>query len=125
MKTGVAVQSMVAFAPAAPIVGACVSTTVMVWLTVALWLPQAFVASQLLVMILVQLLPLVTSPRLLTVAPAHASVAVGGVKLGDAVHSIVAFAPAAPIVGVGQVTVVVFVHGGTFMPKGPLPLIFN
>ena len=33
------------------------------------------------------------------VAAPHASLAVGAVNDGDAVHSIVAFAPAAPIVG--------------------------
>jgi hypothetical protein len=60
-----------------------------------------------------------------TVAPAQSSVAVGGVNVGVAVHSIVAFAPGAPIVGVGQVTVVVLVQGGTLICKGPVLLIFN
>ena len=41
----------------------------------------------------------VTSPKLFIVAPLQASVAVGAVKLGVAVHSIVASAPAEPIVG--------------------------
>ena len=41
----------------------------------------------------------VASPSRLTVAVPHASVAVGAVKDGVAVHSIVAFAPAKPIVG--------------------------
>ena len=36
VNDGVAVHSIVALAPALPIVGACVSLTVMVWLTVAL-----------------------------------------------------------------------------------------
>ena len=41
----------------------------------------------------------VASPKLFTVAPLQASVAVGTVKLGVAVHSIVALAPWPPIVG--------------------------
>jgi hypothetical protein len=36
---------------------------------------------------------------MLTVAPLHASVAVGAVKLGEAVHSMVALSPALPITG--------------------------
>ena len=43
-----------------------------------------------------------------TVAAVHASVAVGGVKLGVAGQEIVPFAPGDPIVGVGQVTVTNF-----------------
>src|SRR5258705_10224035 len=43
-----------------------------------------------------------------TVAPLQASVAVGAVNDGEAVHSIVASAPAAPIVG-GVVSVTVIV----------------
>ena len=60
-----------------------------------------------------------------TVAPSQASDAVGGVKLGVAVHSIVRLPPAAPIVGVGQVTVVDLVQGGTLICNGPVLLIFN
>ena len=41
----------------------------------------------------------VASPKLFTVAPLQASVAVGAVKLGVAVHSIVALAPAEPMFG--------------------------
>ena len=41
----------------------------------------------------------VTSVSWLTVAPLQASVAVGGVNDGEAVHSIVALAPAALITG--------------------------
>ena len=63
--------------------------------------------------------------RIFTVATPHASVAVGAVKLGVAVHSKVAFAPGAPMVGVGQVTVVVLVQGGILMCNGPVLLIFN
>ncbi len=46
VKLGEAVQSIVASRPAAPIVGACVSTAVIVCVLVAEWLPQASVASQ-------------------------------------------------------------------------------
>ena len=99
VKLGVAVHSIVAFAPACPIVGACVSTTVTDWLLVAEWLPQASVASHVLVITLKQELPVVVVLTMFTVAPLQASAAVGAVKLGVAVHSIVAFAPACPIVG--------------------------
>jgi len=52
-------------------------------------------------------LPAVTSaPTVFTVAVLQASVAVGAVKVGVAVHSIVAAAPAAPMVG-GCVSVAV------------------
>ena len=50
----------------------------------------------------------VASPSKLTVAVPQASVAVGAVNDGVAVHSIVAFAPAAPIVG-GVVSTTVIV----------------
>jgi len=63
------------------------------------WLPQASVASHERVTVFEQELPDVVSPKRFTVAPLQASDAVGGVKLGVAVHSIVAFPPALPIVG--------------------------
>ena len=64
-------------------------------------------ASQLRVIVFAQLLPPVTSPRMFTVAPEHASLAVGGTKLGVALQLIVPFAPAVPIVGgVLSVTVI-------------------
>jgi hypothetical protein len=44
VNTGVAGHEMVAFAPGEPIVGGVVSTTVMVWLTLPLVLPQASTA---------------------------------------------------------------------------------
>jgi hypothetical protein len=59
-------------------------------------------------MILEQLLPVVASPRKFTVAPLHASLAVGATKVGVAVQLIVAFAPAAPIVG-GTLSITVMV----------------
>jgi hypothetical protein len=70
-------------------------------------------------------LPVVVLLSRFTVNAPQASDPVGGVKLGVAAQSIVAFAPAAPIVGVGQVTVVLLVQGGTFICKGPVLLIFN
>ena len=49
VNEGVAVHSMVSGAPALPMVGAWVSCTVIVWLLVTLWLPQASDASHVLV----------------------------------------------------------------------------
>jgi hypothetical protein len=68
------------FAPAAPIVGAVTSLTVIVWLTLPLVLPQRSLAFHVLVNVLVQVVPAVTSETILTVAPLHASDAVGAVK---------------------------------------------
>src|ERR1051325_7850484 len=96
VNDGVAVHSIVAGAPAAPIVGD----------TVAEWLPQTSVASQLLVIVVVHPLTEVAPPKIFTVAPLQASLAVGAVKDGVAVHSMVAGAPAAPIVG-GVVSTIV------------------
>ena len=48
---------------------------------------------------LVQPLVVVVVLSMFTVAPLHASEADGGVKLGVAVHSMVTFVPAEPIVG--------------------------
>ena len=71
-------------------------------------MPQASTASHVLVMVFVQPLTDVTSPSTLTVAVPQASVAVGAVNDGVAVHCIVAFAPAPPMVG-GVVSVIVIV----------------
>src|ERR1043166_6253688 len=72
----------------------------MLWVTVPLVLPQASCACQLRVVTNAQLLPEVVTPRLSTVAPLQASLAVGAVKLGIVVpHSKVCAAPASPIVG--------------------------
>src|ERR1700741_332507 len=108
VKLGVAVHSMVAFPPADTIVGGVVSTTVIVCETVAEWLPHASTASQLLVIVVVQPLTEVASPKLFTVTALHASVAVGAVNEGVAVHSMVALPPADPIVG-GVVSTTVIV----------------
>jgi hypothetical protein len=100
VNDGVAVHSIVALTPAVPIVGACVSRIVIVWLSVAELLPQPSTACHVLVMVWVHELPPVTSlPTIFTVTVLHASLAVGVVKDGVAVHSIVVFAPAVPIVG--------------------------
>ena len=56
-------------------------------------------ASHVLVTTDVHPLVLVVVPRLLTVAPLQASLAVGSVNDGVAVHSMVALPPAWPIVG--------------------------
>src|SRR5260370_13683334 len=111
---------MVALAPADPIVGAVVSTTVMVWCTWALWLPLQSVASQVLVSVEVpaQVPGVVTSLTRFTVAPPQVSEAVGGVKLGVAGHSMVALAPADPIVG--AVVSFTIVHCCTSAPFLPL-----
>src|SRR4029079_3614711 len=109
VKLGVPVHSTVALDPAAPIVGGVVSVTVIVCDTVDDVLPHASTAFQVLVIVFTQELPLLTSPpTCCTVTLLHASLAVGAVNDGDAVHSIVAFAPAAPITG-GVVSVTVIV----------------
>jgi len=100
VKDGVAVHSIVAFAPADPIDGACVSICVIVCALVADELPQASTASHVLVVVFAQAVPPVTSPpTCTTVEVLQKSLAVGAVKVGVAVHSIVAFVPAVPIVG--------------------------
>ena len=107
VNEGEAVHSIVILATV-PMIGACVSTMVIVWLRVTLWLPQASVALHVLVTVLAQAVPPVTSaPIVLTVAPLHASDAVGAVNEGVAVHSIVALAPALPITGACVSTIVI------------------
>src|SRR5213075_2763412 len=97
---GAAVHSIVAFAPPVPIVGALVSVNVIICETVLLEFPQASTALHVLVIVFEHEVPTVTSlPTIFTVAPLHASLAVGAVNEGVAVHSIVALAPAVPIVG--------------------------
>jgi hypothetical protein len=61
------VHSIVEFAAALPIVGACVSTMVIDWLRVAEELPQASTASHVFVIVLSQELPTVASPVSTTV----------------------------------------------------------
>ena len=77
-------------------------------------LPQRSVAFHVLVNVLVQVVPAVTSETILTVAPLHASDAVGAVKPSPANVDVAGHpdteksAPAAPIVGaVTSLTVIV------------------
>src|SRR5436305_14373228 len=104
----VAVQFIVAGAPAAPIVGGVVSIKVLFLHAALPILPQASTASQVLVTVFTQPVPPVTSVSWFTVAPLQSSLAVGAVKDGVAVQFIVAGAPAAPIVG-GVVSIKVIV----------------
>src|SRR5207247_10883325 len=104
----VAVHSIVALAPAAPIVGGVVSTTVIVCATIAELFPLSLNESLLILIVVVHPLTEVASPKLFTVAPLQRSDAVGAVNEGVAVYSIVALAPVAPIVG-GVVSTTVIV----------------
>jgi len=71
-------------------------------------LPHASIAFHVLVIVCKHELPVVTSePTVRTVAPLQASDAVGAVKVGVVVHSIVALAPALPIVGACVSTTVI------------------
>src|SRR5438874_11422867 len=108
VKDGVAVQFIVAGAPAAPIVGGVVFGRALGRESVAEWLPQASTAYQVLVTVFAQPVPPVTSVSWFTVAPLQSSLAVGAVKDGVAVQFIVAGAPAAPMVG-GVVSIKVIV----------------
>jgi len=72
----------------------------MVWLRVVVELPAASTALHVLVVVFAQEVPPVTSlPTCTTETVLQLSEAVGGVNIGVAVHSIVAFAPALPMVG--------------------------
>jgi hypothetical protein len=99
VNDGVAGHVKVAFAPGLPIVGGVLSVTVITCVLVAEWLPQASVASHVLVNTLRQDVPVVVFVSKFTVAPLQLSAAVGTVKFGVAVQSMVAFCPALPIVG--------------------------
>jgi hypothetical protein len=99
VNDGVAVQSIVLFAGTVPMEGACVSVAVIVWVTVALWLPQASVASHERVYTFTHELPVVVPPTTFTVAPLQSSDADGGVNDGVAVQSIVLLAGTVPIDG--------------------------
>src|SRR5258707_4413358 len=88
VNDGVAVHSIVLFAGTVPIDGACVSVAVIVCVTVALWLPQASVASHERVYTFTQELPVVVLPTRFTVAPLQSSDADGGDHDGVPLHSI-------------------------------------
>ena len=66
VNDGVAVHSMVALLPAAPITGACESICVIVCDLVAEELPQASTASHVLVVVFAHAVPPVTSPPICT-----------------------------------------------------------
>src|SRR5436190_22444169 len=106
VNDGESVHSIVALPPAAPITGGVVSTIVTTWLTVSACSLLFCSASQVLVIVFVHPFTTVTSVSWLTVAPLQASLAVGGVNDGEAVHSIVALPLAAPITG-GVVSTIV------------------
>ena len=104
VKTGVPLHAIVVLVPGAPMVGAVVSCTVMLWLTVPLVFPQPSVARQVRVKVFEQESPLTMSlPTVLTVAPLQLSLAVGGaLKVGVYVAgqpSTVVLSPAGPMLG--------------------------
>src|SRR4030095_4399823 len=99
VNVGVAVQLIVALTPAALIVGGRLSVMVIVCDTVLLALPQASTAFHTLVRVVEHPLPPgISVPTCCTVAPLQLSLAVGGVKVGVAVHSTVKFGTV-PITG--------------------------
>jgi hypothetical protein len=108
------------------IVGGVVSTTVMVWLTVADVLPEQSVALHVFVLVKVpgQLPGVVTSETTETTGfGSQASVAVGGVKTGVAGHSMVVLAPGWPITGgVVSTTVIVWLHD-TELPQSSVAVV--
>src|SRR5215467_5929678 len=108
VNDGVAVHSIVASAPADPIIGNPPVSGI-VCETVVERLPQASIAYQLLVIVVLQAFPEVMSGEIaITVAPLHASLAVGAVNDGVAVQSIVTLLPGCPIVG-GVVSITLIV----------------
>ena len=101
LNTGVAGQNIVALAPGVPTTGAELLTTVIVCATVALWLPQASTALQVIVRVNAppQVDVVVISLTTITDELLQASLAVGAVNVGVAAQVTVAFAPGAPITG--------------------------
>jgi hypothetical protein len=116
VNVGVVVEHwMVALAPCPPIVGAVLSSTVMVWLTLPLALPQASTALQVMVLekLLAQDPAAVLSLTCCTVAVLQVSDAVGGVNVAVVPHSMVILPPCPPIVGgVVSTTLTVLLHVG-------------
>ena len=110
-KTGVAGQNIVALTPGVPITGGALLTTVIVCATVALWLPQASTARQVIVRVNPppQVEFVTISLTTITDELLQASLAVGGVKVGTAGHATVPFIPCPPITGgVLSITVIVW-----------------
>src|SRR5256885_14859461 len=77
VNEGVAVHSMVAFAPAVPMLGGEVSKIGRASGREGVWISEAAVALQIIVIVVVQPFTDVTSPKLFTVAVPQASDAVG------------------------------------------------
>ena len=100
---------MIALAPGEPMTGGVVSTTVIVWLTGLLVLPQASVAVQVRVMLYVpgQTPGVVTSTGGLSVALPQVSLAVGVLNVGSVGHSIVEGPPTPLMVGLVLSTMVI------------------
>ena len=101
LNTGVAGQNIVALAPGVPTTGGELLTTVMVCATVALWLPQASTALQVIVRVNAppQVEVVVISLTTITDELLQASLAVGAVNVGVAGQITVALAPGVPITG--------------------------
>jgi hypothetical protein len=100
-NTGVAGQNIVALAPGVPTTGGALLTTVIVCATVALWLPQASTALQVIVRVNPppQVEFVIISLTTTTDELLHISLAVGGVNDGVAGQITVALAPGVPITG--------------------------
>ena len=94
-------QNIVALAPGVPTTGAELLTTVIVCATVALWLPQASTALQVIVRVNAppQVDVVVISLTTITDELLQASLAVGAVNVGVAGQITVALAPGVPITG--------------------------
>ena len=125
VNSGVAGQVIVASSPSPANAGAVVSTTVMVWLTVLLVLPQASVAHQVLVIVYVPAHApcVVLSLDDNTGAVSHSSLAVGGVNCGVPGHDIVASAPAALKVGATlSITLTVWLTGALTLPQASVAI---
>ena len=101
VNVGVAGQNIVALAPGVPTTGPELLITVIVCATVALWLPQASTAFQ--VIVRVNAPPhvefVVMSLTTITDELLHASLAVGAANDGVAGQFTVPLAPGVPIVG--------------------------
>src|SRR5438874_11545665 len=99
VKDGVAVQFIVAGAPAAPIVRSVATRSSSDLETVAEWLPHASTASQVLVTVFAHPVPPVTSLSWFTVAPLQSSLRSEERRVGKAVRFLVSGAPADTIDG--------------------------
>ena len=113
-------QKIVALAPGVPTTGGALLTTVMVWATVALWLPQASTARQVIVRVNAppQVEFVMISLTTITDELLHASLAVGAVNDGVAGQLTVPFAPGVPMTGgVLSTTVIVWDTVPLWLPQ--------